>query len=94
MEELMKETKAGQSAPASETQSRKRNSACPRRKKAKMDEDRHCCGRDRRWRQAAWPGHPKANAYLGGSYLVAQATRQGSDAVRYWNGDPEARRFL
>ncbi|MFR7894784.1 MAG: hypothetical protein ACLU38_12675 [Dysosmobacter sp.] len=36
----------------------------------------------------------KANAYLGGSYLVAQATRQDLTLSAYRNGDPEARGFL
>ena len=42
-----------------------------------MDEDRRSCGRDRRTGgRVHGQSIQKANAYLGGSYLVAQATRQ------------------
>ena len=77
MEELMKKTKAGQSAPASETEPKKKF-GLPKSKKAK------------KWMKIAIAAvviaavaagcmaraSKKANAYLGGSYLVAQATRQ------------------
>ena len=90
MEELMKKTKAGQSAPASETEPKKKF-GLPKSKKAK------------KWMKIAIAAvviaavaagcmaraSKKANAYLGGTGHPA-----GSDAVRYWNGDPEARRFL
>ena len=77
MEELMKKTKADQSAPASETEPKKKF-GLPKSKKAK------------KWMKIAIAAvviaavaagcmaraSKKANAYLGGSYLVAQATRQ------------------
>ena len=77
MEELMKKTKAGQSAPASETEPKKKF-GLPKSKKAK------------KWMKIAIAAvviaavaagcmaraSKKANAYLGGSYLVAQADRQ------------------
>ena len=77
MEELMKKTKAGQSAPASETEPKKKF-GLPKSKKVK------------KWMKIAAAAaviaalaagcmaraSKKANAYLGGSYLVAQATRQ------------------
>ena len=77
MEELMKKTKAGQSAPASESEPKKKF-GLPKSKKAK------------KWMKIAIAAvviaavaagcmaraSKKANAYLGGSYLVAQATRQ------------------
>ena len=77
MEELMKETKAGQTVPTSETEPKKKF-GLPKSKKAK------------KWMKIAAAAvviaalaagcmaraSKKANAYLGGSYLVAQATRQ------------------
>lgn len=77
MEELMKETKAGQTVPTSETEPKKKF-GFPKSKKAK------------KWMKIAAAAvviaalaagcmaraSKKANAYLGGSYLVAQATRQ------------------
>lgn len=77
MEELMKETKAGQTVPTSETEPKKKF-GLPKSKKAK------------KWMKIAAAAaviaalaagcmaraSQKANAYLGGSYLVAQATRQ------------------
>lgn len=77
MEELMKETKAGQTVPTSETEPKKKF-GLPKSKKAK------------KWMKIAIAAvviaavaagcmaraSKKANAYLGGSYLVAQATRQ------------------
>ncbi len=77
MEELMKETKAGGNVPASETKAKKKFSL-PKSKKAK------------KWMKLAVAAvviaalaagcmaraSQKANAYLSGSYLVAQAARQ------------------
>ena len=77
MEELMKETKAGHNEPASETGPKKKF-GLPKSKRAK------------KWMKIAVAAaviaavaagcmakaSKKANAYLGGSYLVAQATRQ------------------
>lgn len=77
MEELMKETKAGQTVPTSETEPKKKF-GFPKSKKAK------------KWMKIAAAAvviaalaagcmaraSKKANAYLGGSYLVAQAVRQ------------------
>ena len=77
MEELMKETQAGQTVPTSETEPKKKF-GLPKSKKAK------------KWMKIAAAAvviaalaagcmdraSKKANAYLGGSYLVAQATRQ------------------
>ena len=77
MEELMTETKAGQTVPTSETEPKKKF-GFPKSKKAK------------KWMKIAAAAaviaalaagcmaraSKKANAYLGGSYLVAQATRQ------------------
>ena len=61
----------------------------------KMDENCHCRGGDRRCGgrlhgQGIQKGKRLSRRQLsGGSGHPA-----GSDAVRYWNGDPEARRFL
>ena len=77
MEKLMKETKAGHNEPASETGPKKKF-GLPKSKRAK------------KWMKIAVAAaviaavaagcmakaSKKANAYLGGSYLVAQATRQ------------------
>lgn len=77
MKELMKETQAGQTVPTSETEPKKKI-GFPKSKKAK------------KWMKIAAAAaviaalaagcmaraSKKANAYLGGSYLVAQATRQ------------------
>ena len=77
MEELMKETKAGQTAPASETGPKKKF-GFPKSKKAK------------KWMKLAVAAvviaalaagcvaraSKKANAYLSGSYLVDQAARR------------------
>ena len=77
MEELMKETKTGHNEPASETGPKKKF-GLPKSKRAK------------KWMKIAVAAaviaavaagcmakaSKKANAYLGGSYLVAQATRQ------------------
>ena len=48
MEELMKKTKAGQSAPASETEPKKEIRPAQEQESKKMDENCHCRGGDRR----------------------------------------------
>ena len=74
MEELMKETKAGQTVPTSETEPKKKFGFPKSKKWMKIAAAAvviaalaaGCMAR----------ASKKANAYLGGSYLVAQATRQ------------------
>ena len=69
MEELMKKTKAGQAAPASETEPKKKAKKWMKIAIAAVVIAAVAAGCMAR-------ASKKANAYLGGSYLVAQATRQ------------------